>query len=81
MLVILLGVFAYLICFILLAITHSFLGFMFGGDFIIPRTILEFCVSVFLGLMFGKFLARKILYIQLKNSYKNKQTKKKGEQK
>jgi hypothetical protein len=50
---------------------------VFDGNYMILQALLELCMDAVFGLMTGRFLGRKLLYINLKNTYKNKNQKKK----
>jgi len=77
MLIALLYVLCIIFCIAFVTLTHAALNFVFDGNYMILQALLELCMDAVFGLMAGRFLGRKLLYINLKNTYKNKNQKKK----
>ena len=77
MLIVLLYIFCIIFCIAFVTITHAALNLVFDGNFMIIQALLEICMDVIFGLIVGKFLGRKLLYISLKNTYKDENQKKK----
>lgn len=56
------------------AIMNWLLGVLFSliAGFWIIKLILSFCANVIFGILSGKYLGRKLLYVHLKKVYKDK---------